>query len=260
MINTLRIYNELKEAIDPVAAEKIADVIGLIYDELRYAVTKTEFNELKDVVAELAEAQKRTEQRVEQLAEAQKRTEQRVEQLAEAQKRTEQRVEQLAEAQKRTEQRVEQLAEGLVRLERKVESLVGQMKEFKQELGGLAHTVGYRLEDEAIKSLPALLSRDHGVKIEGTLIRDFLEIRPKKYIELNIWGQGLQNGERVEIIGEAKSQLKKKDVDNFIDTLKVVEPFLQRRIVPVLVTYQTSPSVREYAGTKGIHVYYSYQL
>jgi hypothetical protein len=38
----------------------------------------------------LAEAQKRTEQRVEELAEAQKRTEQRVEELAEAQKRTEQ--------------------------------------------------------------------------------------------------------------------------------------------------------------------------
>jgi len=134
------------------------------------------------------------------------------------------------------------------------------MKVFKQELGGLAHTVGYRLEDEAMKSLPALLNRDHAVKIEGPVIRDFLEIRPKKYIELNIWGQGLQHGERVEIIGEAKSQLKKRDVDSFLQTLKAVEPFIHHRIIPVLVTYQTSPLVRQYTEAKGIHLYYSYQL
>ena len=260
MINTLRIYNELKEAIDPVAAEKIADVVGLIYDELRYSVTKTEFNELKDIVAELALAQKRTEERVEELAQAQKRTEERVEELAQAQKRTEERVEELAQAQKRTEERVEELAAGLLRLERKVESLVGEMKVFKQELGGLAHTVGYRLEDEAMKSLPALLNRDHSVEIEGPLIRDFIEIGPKKYVELNIWGRGLQRGERVEIIGEAKSQLKRSDVDSFLQTLKTVEPFIHRRIIPVLVTYQTSPQVRQYTEAKNIHLYFSYQL
>ena len=55
-----------------------------------------EFARLRQIVQELAEAQRRTEQRVEALAEAQRRTEQRVEALAEAQRRTEQRVEALA--------------------------------------------------------------------------------------------------------------------------------------------------------------------
>ncbi|MGC8908420.1 MAG: chordopoxvirus fusion protein [Desulfomonilaceae bacterium] len=288
MIDTLRIFNELKEAIDPVAAEKIADAVGAIYEELRFATTKPEFNELKDVVTDLAqaqlrteerlveliEAQKRTEARVEELAEAQKRTEKRVEELAQAQKRTEARVEELAEAQKRTEKRVEELAQAqkvteervdalavaVTRLERKVEDLVGEMKVIKQELGGLAHTVGYRLEDEAIKSLPSLLSADHAVQLEGPLIRDFFEMSPKKYIELNIWGRGLQRGEHVEIIGEAKSQLKKRDVDSFLQTLKSLAPFIQNRILPVIITYQTSPQVRQYARAKGIHLYFSYQL
>jgi len=75
MINTLQIYNELKQTMDPAAAEKITEVINLVYEELRNTVTKVEFNELKEVVRDLAEAQKRTEQRVEELAEAQKRTE-----------------------------------------------------------------------------------------------------------------------------------------------------------------------------------------
>ncbi len=130
--------------------------------------------------------------------------------MAEAQKRTEKRVEELAQAQKVTEERVDALAVAVTRLEPKVEDLVGEMKVIKQALAGLAHAVGYRLEDEAIKSLPSLLSADHAVQLEGPLIRDFFEMSPKKYIELNIWGRCLQRGERVEIIGEAKSQLKKK--------------------------------------------------
>ena len=260
MINTLRIYNELKETMDPVAAEKIADAVGLIYEELRYSVTKTEFNELKDVVSDLAEAQKRTEIRLEELAEAQKRTEIRVEQLAQAQARTEIRLEELAEAQLRTEQRLEQLAIGLSRLEKKVEDLVGEMRVFKKELGGLAHTVGYRLEDQAMKSLPALVKRDLSIETQGSLIRDYLEIGPRKYVELNIWGRGLQDGKPVEIIGEAKSQLKKRDVDIFLQTIKTVEPIIDRPIIPIVVTYQTSPDVRQYVKAKGITLYFSYQL
>ncbi|MCX8061565.1 MAG: hypothetical protein N3D16_03175 [Anaerolineales bacterium] len=56
--------------------------------ELRRLVLTEELLTLPDVVRELAEAQKRTEQRVEELAEAQKRTEQRVEELAVLQKQT----------------------------------------------------------------------------------------------------------------------------------------------------------------------------
>lgn len=55
--------------------------------------------QLAQTVAELAEAQKRTEARVEELAEAQKRTEARVEELAEAQRRTEEVVRKLADRQ-----------------------------------------------------------------------------------------------------------------------------------------------------------------
>ncbi len=73
MINTLKIYEELKEAPEPTAARKITEILGTIYEELRNTVTKEDLKELKEVVAELAEAQKRTEQRVEELAEAQRK-------------------------------------------------------------------------------------------------------------------------------------------------------------------------------------------
>ncbi|WP_456443805.1 hypothetical protein [Caldithrix abyssi] len=152
MLDTFKIYDELKENFGEQAASKLTEVLGQIYQDLSDAVTKKEFNELKEVVADLAEAQKRTEQRldeltvcVNELAEAQKRTEQRVNELAEAQKRTEQRldeltvrVNELAEAQKRTEQRVNELTEAQKRTEQRVNELTEAQKRTEQRLEELA--------------------------------------------------------------------------------------------------------------------------
>jgi hypothetical protein len=232
MINTHKIYNDLKQTMDPEAAEKIVETIAAVYDELKNTVTKTEFNELKDIVKELSVNVSRLEENVAVLSQN----------LA------------------RLEENVAVLSQNLTRLEHKVEDLVGEMKVFKKELGGLSHTVGYRLEDEAMKSLPALLKHDHSIEIQGSLIRDYLEIGPRKYVELNIWGSGVKDGQVVEIIGEAKSQMKKRDVDHFLQTVRIIEPVLKKPIVPLLVTYQTSPDVRRYIREKNIALYFSYQL
>jgi len=60
--------------------------------EIADTVKKSDFDELKAVVKELAEAQKRTEQRLEELAEAQKRTEEELRELTKEHKITRQLV------------------------------------------------------------------------------------------------------------------------------------------------------------------------
>lgn len=81
------------------------ELVEVMQQDMRaqYAVRRQDYDDLRAAVLELAQAQARTEQRVEELAQAQARTERRLEELAQAQKRTEQRVEELAQAQKRTE-------------------------------------------------------------------------------------------------------------------------------------------------------------
>jgi hypothetical protein len=79
--------------------------------DLRQLVLTDELLDLPGVVHELAEAQKRTEARVEELAEAQKRTEARVEELVQAQKHTESALERLTHAQERTEEALRLLTE-----------------------------------------------------------------------------------------------------------------------------------------------------
>lgn len=114
------------------------------------AVRREDFDKLQNTVAQLAEAQKRTEQRIEELTEAQRQSDARltrleiaVVELAEAQKRTEQRVEELAEAQKRTEQRVAELAEAQKRTELAVQVLAERQQVMGDQLG---RTIGRQLE------------------------------------------------------------------------------------------------------------------
>ena len=240
MINTLKIFEELKETIEPSAAKKIAEVVGKVYEELSNVVTKVEFNELRDVVRELAEAQKRTEQRVGELAEAQKRTEERLTRL-------ETIVGELAEAQKRTEAALEKL--------------IQEHGETRKQLGGLAMTVGYTLENEAYKALPRLLKKDSRLTVKEKLKRQYVLDKKGQHIEVNIIGEAARNGKKVMIIGEGKSQLSKNDVDDFIrKKLKRLEGVF-REIFPILVVHMTSgPEVEEYAREKGIVLYYSYDF
>lgn len=225
MIDTLEIYNDLRESFGEKPAKKMAKVIKQIYDELSQTVTKDDFNSLKSIVLELGKSQK---------------------ELAEAQKRTEARMEELAQAQNRTQ----------ISLDR----LVGEHRKTREQVGGLSHAVGYRLEDEAIWALPVLLKRDLNMEVLGSLKRDFLEIGPGKFIEVNIWGTARKNGSKIGILGEAKTQFKKSDVDVFIKHISKIEESTGMKIYPILITYQTPPQVRTYVEKKGIKIYFSYEL
>ena len=259
MLTVVEIKRKLQTVFDEQQARVLAEVVIDAYTDL---VKTSDFNELKGIVKELAkeqkalaEAQKRTEQRVAELAEAQQRTEQRVAELAEAQKRTEQRVLELAEAQKRTEQRVEELAVAL-------RQLTEEHAETRRQVGGLAMTVGYRLEDEAFKALPALLHQDFGIIVQDRLRRRFVTDNRGQPLEVNIIGDALRDSQAVVIVGESKSQLSKNKVDEFVQKkLKRLEGVFKAEMFPVLVTYMISePDVEEYMKAQGIALYYSYDF
>ena len=73
---------KMLENVEPGIRSVLLAILEEIERQQRERVTKDEFAELKQIVAELAEAQKRTEARVEELAEAQKETEKEVRKLA----------------------------------------------------------------------------------------------------------------------------------------------------------------------------------
>jgi DNA repair exonuclease SbcCD ATPase subunit len=142
----------------------------------------------------------------------------------------------------------------LDKLERRVDDLAKQV-------GGLAITVGYTLENEAYKALPALLLRDHGLQVIGRLKRGYAVDAEGNAYEVNILGAAQRDGQRLTIIGESKAQLSKQDIDRFVR--RKLKP-LQRiygTVFPIIVTHMTtSPDVERHARERGVTVYYSYDF
>lgn len=109
MIDREALLAELRQVFDARTAEVLLGVLDRVVAQVRAAgVTREDFSELKQIVRELAEAQRRTEQRVEELAEAQRQTEQRIEELI---------------------QTVQRLTEGQQRIWDKLGGLEGRMLE-----------------------------------------------------------------------------------------------------------------------------------
>ena len=122
-------------------------------------------------------------------------------------------------------------------------SIVSISKDPMKDWREISSIMCYQLADMSYKTLPPILKRDHAITLKGRLKRGFLETARNKYIEINIWGQGERDGKSIEIIGEAKTQLKKRDVDKFLQTLEAIRPHIDHSIHPICVTYQTSPAV-----------------
>ncbi len=177
-----------------------------------------------------------------------------MEELAEAQKRTEIRVEELAEAQKRTEQ-------SLVQLAKRMDLLTKRVDQTNQQVGGLNMTVGYMLENEAFRSLPELLRRDWQIEITESLRRDWLPTIKGDMVEVNIVGRGRRNGESILLIGESKLQLSRKYVDKFLEQRLQKIEMGGLSVFPILIAHMESePGVVKYAKEQGVAVYLSYQF
>ena len=192
------------EAVDPAIREVLIAFWEEIEKQREESITRKEFLEFA----------KRTEENFQKVWEA-------IERLTKAQEESEKRigrleavVQELAEAQKKTEIRLNELAEAQKKTEEEIRKLIGEHKKTREELGGLSHTVGYILEDRAYVGLPEMLKRDFGIEIEE-IKRDFIEISPNRYEEINLLGKGKKNGTSIWILGECKTQLKKKRYRSF---------------------------------------------
>jgi hypothetical protein len=194
-----------------VTTEDLRDLIRLLEThpewraELRRLVLTDELLDLPRVVRQLAEAQRRTEERLAELAEAQCRTEARLAELAEAQRRTEERVgrlevalAELAEAQRRTEARLAELAEAQRRTEEQIAGL-------NLRMGRLANLVGADIESDAEDVLLAVL-RTRGLQPGEPRV---LQLDGEVDVALPVT---TQDGRALWALVEAKVRVRRSDV------------------------------------------------
>jgi uncharacterized protein YoxC len=334
MLGISELRNKLTQVFTEGQADVLFELVALIYEQVMKAM---DLSEVKAVIKELADAQRRTEERliaferateenfnkvwtaigeltnkVNQLAEAQRRTEER---LNEFEKRTEEnfarvweaierltarvddltvrldklteRVDQLAEAQRRTEERLNQLAlrvdelterlnklaeaqrdmaekmskliDAQMQLEDSLAKLLGRMKTTEERIEWIFSSIGFTIEDKSLKALPELLKRE-GITVEGNLVRRYYKIGDE-YNQLNIYGWGRKDGEKILILGEIKTRASKKEINEFIKLAdKVKKSEGNPTVFLVFVAYDYRPEIEEYLKEKGIKYFWSYEL
>jgi len=233
-MSTSDLITRLEREFTPNQALVLAEELEAVGSDL---VKARDFNELKEIVREIGVSQR-------ELIEAQKRTEGRVGELAEAQKRTEVKVEELAEAQKRTEEEIRKLTQSHLSL--------------RQDVGGLANTIGYMLENEAYRHLPKFLADKHNINISGQFIRKYIGAE-----EINFLAEGKRGKTPVLIVGEAKSRLAAHNLTTLKKKVKEVEQHYPsaagREIVPIMVVHSARPKELQRAEREGVIVVQSFE-
>jgi len=230
---------EMQQVFDARTAGVMLHVLDRVAAQVRQdGVRREDFRELKQIVADLAEAQRRTEERmgslelvVERLAEAQQRTAEETKKLAAAQVR-------LATAQTRTERALERLS---------------------QQVGGLSDTVGGDIEDIAYIVLHDVLKREFGWQV-GVLEREW-QTWDGEPEEVNVFGEATdpaRPGEVIWVVGEAKHNLTQKEVDRFAGQVERARRHLVGEIFPVCFCYRARPEVQQRVRDAGIRLVFSY--
>jgi predicted nuclease with TOPRIM domain len=233
------IIDDLKRAFSQEETEALLRVLEKIFDYLKpFVVLREDMEGVKRALERLAEAQAKTEERVNSLEIAVGRLEAAVERLAEAQAKTEERV---------------------TRLEIAVERLADGMDKLRKQVGGLSETVGGDIEDIAYIVLYDVLKREYGWKVEP-LERSWQEW-DGELIEVDVFGQAKDpaDPERIIwIVGEAKHNLTIKEVERFVGVVERAARNLKGEIFPVCFCYRARPEVQNALRLQGIYLVFSY--
>lgn len=260
LIDREALLAELRRVFDARTAEALLRVLDKVAVQVHQAgVTREDFHELKQIVADLAEAQRLTTKEIEKLAEAQQRTEDRMgslesamERLAEAQRRTDERVgslesavERLAEAQRNTSKAVSELTEGIDRL--------------RKQVGGLSETVGGDIEDIAYIVLHEVLKREFDWQV-GVLERSWetWNEEPEEVNLLGVAADPARPGATIWIVREAKHNLTVKEVQKFTRLVERARRHLVGEIFPVCFCYRARPEVQQMVRDAGLRLVFSY--
>ena len=223
---------EMQQVFDARTAGVMLHVLDRVAAQVRQAgVMREDFRELKQIVADLAEAQRRTTEEIKELVAAQVRTEERVDQLAEAQRQTSEAVSELTSA----------------------------IDRLRKQVGGLSETVGGDIEDIAYIVLHDVLKREFGWQV-SVLEREW-QTWDGEPEEVNVFGQATdpaRPGQVIWIVGEAKHNLTRKEVDRFARQVERARRHLVGEIFPVCFCYRARPEVQQRVRDAGIRLVFSY--
>lgn len=149
------------------------------------------------------------------------------------------------------------LFEGYNRLEKALEELAAVQKNLAKQVGALSDTTGFGIDDIARVIVPGWLLRIEGIKMTDEFVRRWVVVGGEE-IEVNLYGEGYGNGEKMTIIGEAKSRIYRNEVISFDRWVSLVEKALGGTVYKFMCGYLVHPSAEEEAKKRNITLIASY--
>ena len=247
-MNTYRVFEELKASLGEPAAKALVETLGGMFEELKNTVTKEDFrvlgesidasvSRLDGAMLRLAEAQTRTETRIEELAEGQQR-------LFEAQTRAEERLNELAQAQTRTETEVKSLAVALERLTIRTDAVVGR-------------TFEIQFRDRLTAYLGRFLRR--GKLLANDELLDLIEPKVKErevddFLRADAVASGLVDGVKSYVVVEASST---GDIDDILRAQRRADVLRKAGLaaIPLVACEAISPESLAFAKLREVRVW-----
>ena len=223
--------SDIRSRLIRVFPEQQADVLAEVFvDSHAELVNRADFHKLTEVVQDLAEAQKRTEARVEELTEAQRRTGIHLDELARSQQ--EMRI-----AQQEMRESQQEMQVSLVEMQRAIANLAKQV-------GGLSNAVGANLEDFACELVPELLEK-YWRFVTVSAGPEEITTADRLCREFDVVVRGTIDGRPVTVLCETKATVSTTEVVKFLRIVdKVREAHPGDDIRPLFFGYKANAATR----------------
>jgi prefoldin subunit 5 len=219
-------------------------------------------NKLTSNISALTEAQKKLTESLNTLTQRVDSLEQSHIKLTESLNTLTQRVDSLEQSHiKLTEslntltQRVDSLEQSHIKLTESLNTLTQRVDSLAKEVGSLSSTIGFGLEDIAKVVVPGWLYRHEGIEVE--LGRKIIYVDGEE-IDLNLYGEGVKNGKKIVVIGEAKHKIYGDDVKKFHRNSEKARKVIKGEIYKLMFGFLIHPSAEKEAEKRGIRVIASY--
>ena len=234
MSSVPEIRGRLLRAFPENQADLLAEVLVESHAEL---VNRADFHKLTEVVHDLAEAQKRTEMRVEELADAQKQTEIHVDELARSQQEMRVTMQEMQASQRDMQGSLQAMQASQQEMQRAITDLAKQV-------GGLSNAVGANLEDFACDLVPELLEK-YWRFVTVSAGPEELTMADGVGREFDVVVRGTIEGRPVTVLCETKATVSTTEVSKFLRIVeKVRDAYPGEDIRPLFFGYKANSAAR----------------
>jgi len=209
MIPAPEIRGRLLQVFTEPQADVLAQVLIESHAEL---VTRADFHELTEVVHNLAEAQNRTEQRVEDLAKSQLEMQVSLRELQASQAA-------MQESMTTMQESMTTMQSSMTTMQSSMTTMQWAITDLAKQVGGLSNAVGANLEDFACDLVPELLEKYWRFVTKSTGPEEITTTDGTSR-EFDVVVRGTIDGKPVTVLCETKATVSATEVSKF---LRIVE-------------------------------------